>query len=106
MQLDHELLRALGRDVERKQFDRNRTVGIRIVRAEDRPERAGADLMKNSKPPERVRGRSARRVGVQRGLLQERACSPIVTRKLGRNLERGRGVLVLSHQSNSACPRA
>jgi hypothetical protein len=70
LELGGELLHAFLRQVEREELDRDGTIANRIVRTEYRPQRAGADLMKNTKAPERVGGYGARRVGVQRGLLQ------------------------------------
>ena len=75
LQFGNQLVHALGGQVESEELDRDRTVGHCVVRAEDRAERPCSDLMKNAKPPERVRWCTARRLGVQRELLQRKACS-------------------------------
>ena len=99
LQLGHELVRPLGRRIQREHFDGNQTLACRIVGAEDRTQRARANLMQDSERSEGVRGDIASSVSVQRRTPQEGAF--IVTRN-GRNRARPIGVLVLLHQSNSA----
>jgi len=82
LQFENELLDALRGQIEGEELDRDRTVGDRVVRTEDRAERPRTDLMKNAKPPERVRWCTARRLGVQRELLQREGVF-MVTRKIG-----------------------
>ena len=61
----HELMPALGRQVECEQLDGHQPLARRIVRAKHRPQRPRTNLMKNSKRSERVRRRSASSFGVQ-----------------------------------------
>jgi len=50
-------MHALRRQIEREQFDGDQAIALGIVRAEQRPQGPRADLMKNTKRTERVRGR-------------------------------------------------
>jgi hypothetical protein len=57
LQLSHELMRALGRQVGLENLERDQTVEVGLVCAEDGTECAGTDLMKNPKWSEGVGGR-------------------------------------------------
>ena len=74
--------RAVGRQVELKQLDRGEPVLVRIVGAEDRSQRASANLVEHAKRTERVWRRGAGRFRVQRGTPQGR--------QLNRNIETSR----------------
>ncbi len=65
LELGDELVNALGRKVELEQLDRDQPFARRVVRAKHWSQRAGANLMKNTKRSERVRERSASSFRVQ-----------------------------------------
>jgi len=60
-----ELMDALGRQIEREQFDGDEAFALRIVRAKYGTKSPGTDLMKNTKRSERVWRRSAGSFRVQ-----------------------------------------
>jgi hypothetical protein len=68
-ELCDEPMDAIGRQVEADQLDRDKTVGVRIVRAKHRAQRSCPDLMENSKWSEGVRRRRADSFRVQCVLL-------------------------------------
>ena len=65
LELGAELVHAFGRQIEREEFDRDKPLTLRVVRAIHRSEGSRADLMKNTKRSERVRRRSAGSFRVQ-----------------------------------------
>jgi hypothetical protein len=60
-----ELMDSLGGKVEAERLDGDQPVAVRIVRAENRPQGAGANLMENPEWTEGVWRRSSRSVGLQ-----------------------------------------
>ena len=71
LEFGDELMDALGRQIESKEFDGHETIMVRIERPKHRSQCAGANLMEN---PERTEGlwrRSTRSVRVQSKLLRE-----------------------------------
>ena len=52
----HQLVHALGRQVQLEELDGNEALALRVVkRAKHRPQRPRTNLMKNTKPTECVR---------------------------------------------------
>jgi len=72
LELGDQLMHALGRQVELEQLDRDQPFPRCVVGPENGTERAGADLMKNTKRSERVRKRTTRSFGVQRRISSGR----------------------------------
>ena len=69
MQACHQLMHALGCQVEPKELHRDESFVLRIVGAEHRPESACADLMKHTKWTERIGWHGAGSFSGQRVLL-------------------------------------
>jgi hypothetical protein len=65
MELGDQLMHALRREIQRELLDGDRPVARGVVRAKHGSESPGANLMKNTKWSECVRGRRARSFGVQ-----------------------------------------
>ena len=65
VELSHQPVDTLGRQIELEQLDGNQMLAARIIRAKHRPERPRSNLMKNPKRPERVRRRGAGSFRVQ-----------------------------------------
>jgi len=65
LELCHELVGALRRQVEFEQLDRDEVLALRIVGAKHRPQGSRADLVKHSKRSEGVGRRIANSVSVQ-----------------------------------------
>ena len=65
LEVGHQLPRAIGRKVRRKQLDGQNAVALRVVGTIDRPERPGTDLMQHAKWTQRLGGRIAGSVRVQ-----------------------------------------
>src|SRR6185436_65358 len=72
LELGDQLVSALGRKIDTKNFDGNEPILFRLVGAKDRAKSTGADLVKHAKRSESVGRRSAGSVRVQRVLLEGR----------------------------------
>jgi hypothetical protein len=92
LELPCELWQALRHELEPEQFHRNQPVQLWLVRPVDGPQRAGADLMKNTEGSESVRRRRAGSVRVQLG-YSSREGELIVTLK-GHGFNRLAGIFM------------
>ena len=61
----YQLVHTLGWQVQSKKLDCNQALATRVISAENRPQRACADLMKNPKRTERVRRCNTGSFGLQ-----------------------------------------
>jgi hypothetical protein len=65
IEIRDELMHQLRRQIDREQFDRDRTIALGIVRTKHRTQRAGANLMNDAKWTERFRSHRSGRFRVQ-----------------------------------------
>ena len=68
-----EPLQFVGQQVETEQLDGNQAVAIGLIRAVDRSQNPGPDLMQDAIRSEDVGRRSTRSVGVQAGYSSRKA---------------------------------
>lgn len=71
LQIRRERLELVGQEVQPEDLDRDQAVPGLVVRAEDRAEKTGTDLVENPKRPERGRRRVRGEVVVRQRLTPQ-----------------------------------
>jgi hypothetical protein len=83
LELGHDLVEALRRQIEPQDLDRDQPRPIGIVGTKDRTERSGTDLMQDPERAERVRRRGAGSFRMQRDISSGRRTDRSTTIRFG-----------------------